>query len=69
MFLKTSNGYLINTNIIESIYITAPANDFMFYRVVAKTNTHEVSLYRDTEQQHCQHYLEDLTNKIAVKMW
>ena len=67
MFLRTSNGYLININTIKSIYVTVPAdNEGNFCRVIARTEDGEVALYRDIESQYCQQYMEELAKKIAI---
>lgn len=68
MFLKTSNGYLINTDTIKMIYIASADEDNKFNRVSAITERGEVSLYKDIEIQHCQTYLALLASKIAVNM-
>lgn len=68
MFIKTSNGYLLNLKKVEMIYISAPDEDYKFFSVKAKLeNGNEISLYRDIEQQYCDQYLEDLGKKIAIK--
>lgn len=68
MFLKTSNGYLINENTIKMIYIASADEENKFNRVTAVTERGEVSLYKDIEMQNCQIYLKILANKIAVNM-
>lgn len=64
MFIKTSNGYLINTNIIETIYITVDSENNRC-SVIAKTNKeNNIALYRDKELQFCQEYIEELEKKL-----
>ena len=68
MFLKTSNGYLLNVNIIRMIYISSADEDNKFNRVTAVTQIGEVRIYKDIELQECQNYLNILESKIAVNM-
>ena len=69
MFIKTSNGYLLNLNEVEMIYIEAPDEGNPYYTVSAQTKKgHEVKLYKDKEQQYCEQYREALAKEICVDM-
>lgn len=69
MFLETSNGYLVNTNYINLIYIEPPTNEYKLCSVKAKTvDGKHISLYKDKELQYCQDYIENLRKKIAINM-
>lgn len=68
MFLRDSNGFLINTDRI--IKINIEMNE-VFCAVKAHylneyNSPNKVTLYKDTELQYCQEYLSDLSRKIAV---
>lgn len=69
MFIKTSNGYLINESEIKTIYVRFSSNIDPLSAVVARTKDgNEICLYRDKELQLCQKYLEELYRKIGVEM-
>lgn len=69
MFLKTFNGYLINLNNVSKILIL---HDEPFFKAVAyfveKGQTKEITLYKDVEAQYVDEYVDDLANKIAIKV-
>lgn len=68
MFIRDSNGYLININRIIRIFVQFNEN---YCAVVAKyinENNEAITstLYKDVESQYCQEYLNDLSRKISV---
>ena len=69
MFLRTFNGYLINLNNVSKILIV---QEEAFCKAIAyfteKGETKEITLYKDVEQQYVDKYVDDLANKIAIKV-
>ncbi|MDT3387648.1 MAG: hypothetical protein LIR46_07820 [Bacteroidota bacterium] len=68
MFVRTSNGYLINLDEVKRIYVSVDKANICSVRAKQKDNTEEV-LYRDKEMQYCLEYLNKLADEIAVKVY
>lgn len=67
MFVRTSNGYLINLDEVKRIYASVDKENICSVRALQTDNT-EVALYKDKEMQYCLEYLNSLADKIAIKV-
>ena len=67
MFIRTSNGYLINLDEVKRIYVSVDKENICSVRALQTDNT-EVALYKDKEIQYCLEYLNSLADKIAIKV-
>lgn len=67
MFVRTSNGYLINLDEVKRIYVSVDKENICSVRALQTDNT-EVALYKDKEMQYCLEYLNSLADKIAIKV-
>lgn len=67
MFVRTSNGYLINLDEVKRIYANVDKENICSVRAKQKDDT-EVALYKDKEMQYCLEYLNSLADKIAIKV-
>lgn len=67
MFVRTSNGYLINLDNVKTIYVSVNKENICSVKAKQIDNT-EVALYKDKEMQYCLEYLNSLADKIAMKV-
>lgn len=67
MFVRTSNGYLINLDNVKTIYARVDEENICSVRALQTDNT-EVALYKDKKIQYCLEYLNSLADKIAMKV-
>ncbi len=67
MFVRTSNGYLINLDNVKTIYASVNKENICSVKAKQIDNT-EVALYKDKEMQYCLEYLNSLADKIAMKV-
>lgn len=72
MFVRDSNGRLLNLDIVEFIHISQEENKCSV-RAVYKNRfgiDSEVALYRSNELKDCQQYLDELDKRIGLgKFW
>lgn len=67
MFIRTSNGYLVNLDKVKTIYVCVE-KDNMCYVKAKLGGENEIALYKDKESQYCLEYLNSLADKIAMKV-
>ena len=67
MFVRASNGQLINLDKVKTIYISVDKENICSVKASRMDDT-EVALYRDKEMQYCLEYMDSLANKIAMKV-
>lgn len=67
MFIRTSNGYLLNLDKVKTIYACVET-DNMCYVKAKLVGDAEIALYKDKESQYCLEYLSSLEDKIAIKI-
>lgn len=67
MFIRTSNGQLINLDKVKRIYVSVNKENICSVRALQTDNT-EVALYKDKEMQYCLEYLNSLADKITIKV-
>ena len=67
MFIRTSNGQLINLDKVKTIYVSVDKENICSVKAARMDNT-EVALYKDKEMQYCLEYLNSLADKIAMKI-
>lgn len=67
MFIRASNGQLINLDKVKTIYVSVDKENICSVRAARMDDT-EVALYKDKEMQCCLDYLNSLANKIAMKI-
>lgn len=67
MFIRTSNGYLINLDEVKRIYVSVDKESMCSVRALQTDNT-EVALYKDKEIECCLEYMNSLADKIAMKV-
>lgn len=67
MFIRASNGQLINLDKVKKIYVSVDKDNICSVRAARMDDT-EVALYKDKEMQCCLDYMNSLANKIAMKV-
>lgn len=67
MFIRASNGQLINLDTVKRICISIDSENMCSVKAI-QTDQREVALYKDKEMQYCLEYLNSLENKIAMKV-
>lgn len=67
MFVRASNGQLINLDKVKTIYVSVDKNNICSVRAARMDDT-EVALYKDKEMQYCLEYMNSLADKIAMKV-
>lgn len=67
MFVRASNGQLINLDKVKTIYVSVDKENICSVKAARIDNT-EVALYKDKEMQYCLEYLNSLADKIAMKV-
>lgn len=67
MFVRASNGQLINLDKVKTIYVSVDKDNICSVRAARMDDT-EVALYKDKEMQYCLEYLNSLADKIAMKV-
>lgn len=67
MFIRASNGQLINLDKVKTIYVSVDKDNICSVRAARMDDT-EVALYKDKEMQYCLEYLNSLADKIAMKV-
>lgn len=67
MFIRASNGQLINLDKVKTIYVSVDKENICSVKAKQIDNT-EVTLYKDKEMQYCLEYLNSLADKIAMKV-
>lgn len=72
MFVRDSNGRLLNLDKVEFIHISVVENNCTVRAVYTNRfgNDSDVALYRSNELQDCQQYLDELDKRIGLgKFW
>lgn len=67
MFIRTSNGYLLNLDKVKTIYVCVKKDNMCYVKAKLIGDT-EIALYKDKELQYCLEYLNSLADKIAIKI-
>lgn len=67
MFVRASNGQLINLDKVKRIYVSVDKENICSVKAKQIDNA-EVALYKDKEMQYCLEYLNSLADKIAMKV-
>lgn len=67
MFVRTSNGYLLNLDKVKTIYVCVEKDNMCNVKAKLIGDT-EIALYKDNEMQCCLAYLNSLADKIAMKV-
>lgn len=67
MFVRASNGQLINLDKVKTIYVSVDKENICSVKAARMDDT-EVALYKDKEMQYCLEYLNSLADKIAMKV-
>lgn len=67
MFVRASNGQLINLDKVKTIYVSVDKDNICSVRAARMDDT-EVALYKDKEMQYCLEYMNSLADKIAMKV-
>lgn len=67
MFVRASNGQLINLDKVKTIYVSVDKDNICSVRAARMDDT-EVALYKDKEIQYCLEYMNSLADKIAMKI-
>lgn len=67
MFIRASNGQLINLDTVKRICISIDSENMCSVKAI-QTDHREVALYKDKEMQYCLEYLNSLADKIAMKV-
>lgn len=67
MFIRASNGQLINLDKVKTIYVSVDKENICSVKAARMDDT-EVALYKDKEIQYCLEYLNSLADKIAMKV-
>ena len=67
MFVRASNGPLINLDKVKTIYVSVDKENICSVKAARMDDT-EVALYKDKEIQCCIEYLNSLADKIAMKV-
>ena len=67
MFVRASNGQLINLDKVKTIYMSVDKENICSVKAARMDDT-EVALYKDKEMQYCLEYLNSLADKIAMKV-
>ena len=67
MFIRTSNGYLLNLDKVKTIYVCVEKDNICTVKAKLIGET-EIALYKDKEMQYSLEYLNSLADKIAMKV-
>ena len=67
MFIRASNGQLINLDKVKTIYVNVDKDNICSVRAARMDET-EIALYKDKELECCLEYMNSLADKIAMKV-
>lgn len=67
MFIRASNGQLINLDKVKTIYVNVDKDNICSVKAARMDDT-EIALYKDKELECCLEYMNSLADKIAMKV-